>query len=364
MVTELSWKKGSNIMSHNWKKALLDESASIKQALQVIDKEALRVALIVSNKRELKGVVTDGDIRRALISGISLDKKVSEIANHSPVTADANTDLEELSERMKKLDILFIPLLNGKKLVGLHTLHQTLNYPTKDTPVFIMAGGFGTRLRPLTDECPKPMLRIGDKPMLEIVIDCFIKYGFKHFFISTHYLPEVISSYFGDGNKWGIDITYIHEDTPLGTGGALGLLPLSCHDKSLILINGDILTKVNFDKLLSFHHKNNADATMCVREYEYQVPFGVVEGEGNVINSIVEKPIQRFFVNAGIYVISPKLLESVRRNSYLDMPTLLERNIALNNKVIKFPVHEYWLDIGRMDDFNRAQTDIKLLGFN
>lgn len=351
-------------MSHNWENALLDESASIKQALEVIDREALRVALIVNDERELKGVVTDGDIRRGLIAGISLEEKVSEIANKTPITADASADKDTLSELMKKLDILFIPLIEGNKIVGLQTLYQILHVSNKDNPVFIMAGGFGTRLRPLTDKCPKPMLKIDDKPMLEIVINCFIKYGFKKFFISTHYLPEVITSYFGDGRDWDIEITYIHEETPLGTGGALGLLPESCYKESLILINGDILTKVNFDKLLAFHNENHADATMCVREYEYQVPFGVVEGDGNIISSIVEKPIQRFFVNAGVYVLSPDIIKSVSRNSYLDMPSLLEQQISFNSKVIKFPLHEYWLDIGRMDDFRRAQTDIKLLGFN
>ena len=351
-------------MSHNWENALLNESATIKQTLEVIDKEALRVALIVNSARELIGVVTDGDIRRGLISGFSLEEKVSEIANKTPLTVNVNTDKTTLTELMKKHDILFIPLMEGKKLVGLHTFYETLHVSEKDNPVFIMAGGFGTRLKPLTDKCPKPMLKIGNKPMLEIVINCFIKYGYRKFFISTHYLPEVITSYFGDGRDWDIEITYIHEETPLGTGGALGLLPESCYKESLILINGDILTKVNFDKLLAFHNENHAGATMCVREYEYQVPFGVVEGDGNIISSIVEKPIQRFFVNAGVYVLSPDIIKSVSRNSYLDMPSLLEQQISLNSKVIKFPLHEYWLDIGRMDDFRRAQTDIKLFGFN
>lgn len=351
-------------MSHNWENALLEESASIKEALAVIDREALRVALIVNKKRELKGVVTDGDIRRGLIAGVSLEDKVFKIANKSPVTADASTEKTTLSELMKKLDILFIPLMEGKKLVGLKTLYQALHVSQKDNPVFIMAGGFGTRLKPLTDKCPKPMLKIGDKPMLEIVINCFIKYGYSNFFVSTHYLPEVITSYFGDGSDWNIKITYIHEEKPLGTGGALGLLPESCYDKSLVLINGDILTKVNFDKFLAFHIENDADATMCVREYEYQIPFGVVEGDENMVSSIVEKPTHRFFVNAGIYALSPDVIKTVSKDNYLDMPSLIEQQISLNNKVLKFPVHEYWLDIGRMDDFRRAQTDINGLGLD
>jgi NDP-sugar pyrophosphorylase family protein len=207
------------------------------------------------------------------------------------------------------------------------------------------------------------MLKVGGKPILETLIRNFIKAGFQNFYISTHYMPEQIENYFGDGTDLGVNITYVHEDEPLGTGGALGLLPDDLpKGLPLIMMNGDVLTKVDFQRLLDFHNENQADATMCVREYDYQIPYGVINGEGNKITSMVEKPIQRFFVNAGIYVVSPQVINSVPQNHKIDMPTLLEQHMEQRNNILMFPIHEYWLDIGRMDDFNRAQADIHSLG--
>jgi NDP-sugar pyrophosphorylase family protein len=261
---------------------------------------------------------------------------------------------------MDEKDLISIPLLNNGKVVGLETLHHVMHKTKYDNPVFLMAGGFGTRLRPLTDNCPKPLLKIGDKPILETLLLRFIKSGFHHFYISTHYLPEMIREHFGAGEKWGVNITYVHENQPLGTGGALGLLPKDVPDLPLLVINGDVLTKIDFESLLDFHTTKNANATMSVREYDYQVPFGVIESVGYQIKGMVEKPVHRFHVNAGIYVISQSIVKSVKENEYIDMPTLLER--YLGDNVLMYPFHDYWLDIGRMDDFNRAQSDIKTLG--
>ena len=208
------------------------------------------------------------------------------------------------------------------------------------------------------------MLKVGDKPILEVLLRQFIDHGFHRFFISTHYLPEVITEYFGDGSRFGVDIQYVHEETPLGTGGALGLLPEDALSHPLIMINGDILTKVDFEKLLHFHNDHDVIATMCVREYEYQVPFGVIESDGLYIDGMVEKPLHRFFVNAGVYVVDPNVCANVEKNSYIDMPSLLEKYIAAGGKVLQFPIHEYWLDIGRMDDFKRAQMDVVSLGLS
>lgn len=351
-------------MIDSWKKVVLGPSATIRRALEVIDAESLRVALVQNEAGHLAGVVTDGDIRRGLLEGISLDDAVSLVMNTSPITAEYDTSRQELLAKMNKLDILFLPIVRGGLLVGLETLHDALvNKPRYENPVFIMAGGFGTRLKPLTDSCPKPMLEVGDKPILETLIKSFIDAGFFNFFISTHYMPELIRNYFGDGSELGINITYVHEEKPLGTGGALGLLPTSLpRDLPLIMINGDVLTKVDFNRLLHFHTENNADATMCVREHEYQVPYGVISGEGNKIVEMTEKPVQRFFVNAGIYVVSPSIISSVPKNHRVDMPTLLENRISEGNDVLMFPLHEYWLDIGKMDDFKQAQIDIKTLG--
>ncbi|MEM5534770.1 nucleotidyltransferase family protein [Neptuniibacter pectenicola] len=351
-------------MSHSWEKILIGPTASIKEALVLINNESLRVALVVDEHRHLLGVVTDGDIRRGLLGNLGLDANVSAVMNANPFTVSSGVSRDELVLLMEEQAILSVPVVESDKVVGLETLHAVLAKPKYENPIFIMAGGFGTRLRPLTDNCPKPMLNIGDRPILETVLQSFIKAGFVNFYISTHYMPEKIRNYFGDGSKWKVSIEYIHEDSPLGTGGALGLLPSGMPDLPIIMMNGDVLTKVDFERLLNFHNENSADATMCVREYEYQIPYGVVNGDGNRIVSMVEKPVQRFFVNAGIYVVGQEIARSLPRNHVIDMPTLLENNIERHKKVLMFPIYEYWLDIGRMDDFNRAQSDILSLGFD
>lgn len=352
-------------MSHNWKNTLIDPDSTIREALEIIDRESLRGAIIVDPNRKLLGVVSDGDIRRGILAGVSLDDYVSKVMNTKPTIATKEISKQQLIGLMESKDILSIPLVENGIIIGLHTLHESLHKPSLENPVFIMAGGFGTRLKPLTDNCPKPMLKIGSKPILETLIRSFIKAGFVNFYISTHYMPEQIQEHFGDGAEFGISITYVHEDSPLGTGGALGLLPDDLpQGLPLIMINGDVLTKVDFQRLLEFHVENDADATMCVREYDYQIPYGVVNGEGNKITSMVEKPIQRFFVNAGIYVLSPRVIQSVPENNRIDMPTLLEEHMEERDNVLMFPIHEYWLDIGRMDDFNRAQADFHTLGLD
>jgi len=352
-------------MSHCWNNVLIKPDNTIRDALEIINRESLRVVLVVDAQQSLLGVVTDGDIRRGLLNNLSLTSEVTQVMNGSPLTADANTSRDDLIAVMESNDILSIPLLDSGKVVGLETLHGMLSKPVYQNPVFLMAGGFGTRLRPLTDTCPKPMLSIGNKPILETVIRSFIKAGFVNFYISTHYMPEQIEQHFGDGSDLGVNITYVYEESPLGTGGALGLLPKDLpQDLPLIMMNGDVLTKVDFQRLLNFHIENQADATMCVREYDYQIPYGVINGEGNKITSMVEKPIQRFFVNAGIYVVSPRVIQSVPENHHIDMPTLLEEHMVERENILMFPIHEYWLDIGRMDDFNRAQADIHTLGLD
>ena len=349
-------------MSYSWKKILIKPESTVVDALRIIDNEALRIALVVNDEQQLLGVVTDGDIRRGILNKLPLDTPVVDIMSCSPITASVNTAKEHLVKLMESKGILAIPLMEENKVVGLETFHHLFEEKTYHNPVFIMAGGFGTRLRPLTDTCPKPMLKIGNKPILETVIRSFIKAGFVNFYISTHYMPEQIQNHFGDGSDLGVQISYVHEDSPLGTGGALGLLPDDLpQDLPLIMMNGDVLTKVDFERLLDFHTENQADVTMCVREYDYQIPYGVINGEGNKITSMVEKPIQRFFVNAGIYVVSPQVIQSVPENHHIDMPTLLEQHMNERDNILMFPIHEYWLDIGRMDDFNRAQADIHTL---
>ena len=204
------------------------------------------------------------------------------------------------------------------------------------------------------------MLKVGDKPILELILQSLVDTGFHRFYISTHYLPEMIQNHFGDGSKWNANIQYVHEEEPLGTGGALGLLPANEIQMPMLLMNGDLLTRIDYLSLLEFHHRHQGEATLCVREYENQIPYGVIQSDGYRIKQIVEKPVQRYFISAGIYILSPELIQRVLPGQRIDMPTLLEQEIAAGRNVNMFPVHEYWLDIGRIDDFNRAQAEVRL----
>lgn len=343
-----------------WRKALVNSDATLEQAIEVLDKAALRIALVVDASDRLLGTLTDGDVRRALLKHLPLETPVNQVMNGQPKTAEQSWTESRILAVMEQHELLQLPLVDAeKRVVGLANLHDILNKHRHDNPVFLMAGGFGTRLRPLTNNCPKPMLKVGDKPILEQILLNFVEAGFHRFYISTHYMPEVIRDYFGNGEKWGISIQYVHEAEPLGTGGALGLLPHDEIDQPLFMMNGDLLTSLNLHSFLEFHQTHNGIATMCVREYEHQVPYGVITSEGTQIKSMVEKPVHRFFVNAGIYLLDPALVNSVEPGTRIDMPTLLERQIDGGNAVNMFPIHEYWLDIGRMDDFHKAQTEVQ-----
>lgn len=344
-------------MSQDWKRILIGPTETILRVIEVIDKEALRAALVVDENENLLGVVTDGDIRRGLIKHVSVDSPVTEIMNTNPKVVTVEDSKSRVLDLMEIHDLLVIPIVDGTKLVGLETLQHLTKRRHYDNPVFLMAGGFGTRLRPLTDDCPKPLLKVGEKPILETILESFIDAGFHNFYISTHYMPEMIQDYFGDGSQKGVSINYVYENEPLGTGGALGLLPKDLGELPIIMMNGDVLTKVDFEHLLKYHSEHEATATMCVREYEYQVPYGVVTAENHKIVSMVEKPTHKFFVNAGIYVVGRDLARSVKPDQKIDMPSLLEACIANGDLVSMFPVHEYWLDIGKMNDFEKAQED-------
>ena len=332
--------------------------SSIHRAIEVIDQVGLRVALVVDSSHHLQGMVTDGDVRRGLLRGLTVESKISEVMNRSPLTAKVGTSRKVLLNMLSKGQLLAIPILDGARVVGLETFDGSQSVVKHHNPIFIMAGGFGKRLSPLTDHTPKPLLKVGEKALLEIALDRFIKLGFHNFYISTHYFAEMIREYFGDGSRWNVSIQYVHEDRPLGTGGALGLLPSDLSDLPVIMCNGDILTTMDYERLLDFHYKNKADLTMCVRDYEHQVPYGVVNADGNKITNIEEKPLQRSFINAGIYVINPALINSVERDTHIDMPDLIHQFIIGDANALLFPIHEYWMDIGAMADYKRAQVDI------
>jgi dTDP-glucose pyrophosphorylase len=342
----------------NWKSTLVGPNVTLESVIEAMDRSALRIMLVVDENDVLIGTLTDGDVRRAVLRHLPMDISVSRVMCSSPQVAQKDWSTDRILSVMKSADLLHLPVVDQYgRVVALETLHNLLNRRSLKNPVFLMAGGFGTRLYPLTRNCPKPLLKVGEKPILELILESFINAGFYRFFISTHYLPEMVRDHFGDGERWGVSIRYTHEETPLGTGGALGLLPHDEINDPLLMMNGDLLTALNYLDLLEFHTKHKCVATMCVREFEYQIPYGVVQGEGHFVQSLIEKPVQKFFVNAGIYVLDPQVIKSISPGTKIDMPTLLEQQIASGLNVAMFPVNDYWLDIGRMDDFKRAQIE-------
>ncbi len=345
-------------MGHKWQEILVSPNTSMEETISVIDKGALKLALVVDSERQLLGVVTDGDIRRALIRHLSMASEISSVMHKTPLIAAPNTSRTKLLNLMNAKGLTAIPIVKDGVVVGLETLQKVISAKRYDNPVFLMAGGFGTRLKPLTDNCPKPLLKLDDKPILETILENFIACGFHQFYISTHYMPEAIQQHFGNGEKWNVDIHYVHEETPLGTGGSLGLLPKNLPDLPVIMMNGDVLTKIDFELLLQYHNQHQPMCTMCVREDEYQVPYGVVEADESRIISLVEKPTHKYFINAGVYVVSQSLISTVDENQRVDMTDLIETAIANKDYVAMFPVHEYWLDIGKMVDFYQAQKDV------
>jgi dTDP-glucose pyrophosphorylase len=341
----------------NWKNTILKQTDTMEKAIQVLNKESLRIVMVVNDDDQLVGTITDGDIRRGLLGHLSVNSELSDFMFMKPTVALEEESRDDIFLKMKNLDLLQIPIVDkNNKVTGLETLHHLINNK-RDNPVFLMAGGFGKRLRPLTNDTPKPLLKVGGKPILESILEQFIREGFHNFYISIHYKADMIRRHFGDGSDRGVTIEYIHEKTPLGTAGSLGLLPDNIQNLPILMMNGDLLTRIDFLELLRFHELKGGDATVCVREYDLQVPYGVIKAEGSLIVSIKEKPKHKFFVNAGIYILDPKILREVDGLSYLDMPQLLERKIDGLGQVNMFPMHEYWLDIGQIDQFEQAQKD-------
>lgn len=338
---------------------LVPPSITIEQAIKRLDELPIKLLLVVrrlSGKCLLLGTVTDGDIRRALLKYHPLSSSIEGVMNKEPKSLLPDDSSLMAKGLMQQYGIHAVPVVNEQGQI-LDLIKKSPQAKKRDNAVFLMAGGFGTRLRPLTNDCPKPMLKVGDKPILETIMEQFISRGFHNFYISTHYLNEQIEGHFGNGSKYGVNIDYIHEDIPLGTAGAIGLLPNDIKEKSIILMNGDLLTNMMFDEFLDYHLNEVSSISVGVKEYSFQVPFGVIDHSGNEISGIVEKPIHKEFINAGVYCITPEVMSSVKQGEYLDMPTLIQNALAEKNKVAMFPIHEYWLDIGRYSDYEKAQSE-------
>ena len=343
----------------DWENTIISPDSPILEAIRIIDAGAMQISLVVDAEQRIVGVVTDGDIRRAILKGISLDQPVHLIMNKKFTSLPLGTPQAEILNLMKRNDLRQIPIVNNYgQVVDLKILVDLIQPVPKDNWVVLMAGGRGTRLRPLTDYCPKPLLNIKNKPILEIILENLKEYCLHNIFMAVNYKSEMIEANFGNGRRWGVSINYLREESQLGTAGALGLLP-GRPKLPLIVMNGDLLTKINFQHLLDFHQAHKAHASMCVQEYNFQVPYGVVTIDQHRLKSIDEKPMQRFFVSAGIYVLEPEVLELIPKNKYFDMTTLFELIIGKGYETVAFPIREYWMDIGQLENYQQANGDYK-----
>jgi len=332
-------------------KLIFKDNSTFEEAIRLLDDNGNGVLPVVDGDNKFIGLVTDGDIRKAILNN-QLD--LEHIINKNPYKLGINTSKQQRVQYLKKILRRQLPIVDeDNRFVEIFTFDD-IEFNLITNPVIIMAGGLGTRLGELTKDTPKPMLKVGDKPILEQIIINFVKEGFYRFYISVNYLSEVIKDYFGDGTSLGIEIKYIEEKERLGTAGALSLIADEV-EEDIIVSNGDVLTQVNFNQFLKYHLEKGSDATMCVREISHNVPYGVVECLDNKLISIKEKPKYSFNINAGIYALSPKILKKIEYSKYLDMPTLFEKT---NDKYI-FSINDYWIDIGQKDDYVQANIDAK-----
>ena len=346
---------------------VVNPASSVREVMERIDKSGKGIALVLDESQHLIGTVTDGDIRRAILAGIDLNSSVTQLLaqrqdarDAGPLTAPVGTSDTILLHMMNETGVRQIPLVDeDNRVVDVTLLSDLVKEIELPIRAVVMAGGMGTRLRPLTDTLPKPMLPIGSKPLLELIVEGLKQSGIRRLNVATHYKGDVISDHFKDGQDFGVEITYVKEDQPLGTVGALSLLEDS--EDPLLVINGDILTRVDFREMLNFHREHKADLTIAVRQYEFNVPYGVVETDGVNVKAISEKPTVRQFINAGMYLLNPSVRRLVPNDQQYDMPDLIHRILSEGRPVVCFPVMEYWLDIGIEDHYVQAQTDMKNL---
>lgn len=340
---------------------VLKPSAKLRDAIKVMTDSRVGIALVADGSRRLLGVVTDIDIRKALLNRHSMESPIARAMTREPLTVSDQASREEIAAAFRRNARSYLPVVDAKRrLKGMVALLDYVTIPKRyPNWIVVMAGGAGKRLRPLTDKVPKPLVRIGDKPILELLVDQLVASGFGRFIFTVNYLAEQIKDYCGNGERWGVQIEYVHESRPLGTAGALGLIKRDLGGTFLV-VNGDILTKVNFSALLNFHKTEKALATICIKQHEIQVPYGVIELQDHKLERFVEKPVQRYYVNAGIYAFEPDVLSRLPRNAHCDMPELLQRIRARKPRSVAcFPLQEYWLDVGRPQDHDRATNDYR-----
>lgn len=355
-------------MASKVEEAMVDLNVPVRQVMRKINLSGFGIAVVVDDCEKVIATVTDGDIRRAILGNIDLDLPIQTLLDqqiHSrgnPIVALEGTDQSELLEMMRYHSVRQIPLIDQNGcLVDIAVLNALISEQELPITAVVMAGGYGTRLRPLTEQLPKPMLPVGDKPLLELIIQQLSRSGIHRVNLTTHYKADKIIEYFGNGRNFGVDISYVEEDEPLGTAGSLSLLEDS--DLPVLVINGDILTKVDFRAMLEFHAEHVADMTVAVRQHEFLIPYGVVDTNGSHVNSITEKPVMRHLINAGMYLLGREALKFIPIGEPYTMPELISKLITEGKSVISFPVEEYWLDIGHQADYAQAQEDAKKEGF-
>lgn len=341
----------------NWEAVLISPDTPLRRAIAKIDAAGTQMALVVDADRRLLGTLSDGDFRRGMLAGMELKDPVERCMYRSPTTAHEGEAHESILQRMRQLVLHQIPVLdhNGR-VVGLKTIDDFLSVTARDNWVIIMAGGLGSRLKELTHHKPKPMLQVGKRPLLETILGRFAEQGFRHIWLAVNYLGEQIEEYFGNGTKMGVELRYLRENKRMGTAGALSLLP-EVPDNPVLVTNADLLATVNYAEMLESHVQSEALATMAVREYEYQIPYGVVRTAEDRIAKLEEKPVHQTLVNAGIYALSPAAVRRVPKDAFFDMPDLFSALLAERKAVRYHRIDGYWLDIGRYEDYDKANGD-------
>jgi len=348
--------RASDPTVEKWRDAVVPMGTTILDAIHSLERSSLQIVLVVAAGDILSGTITDGDIRRGLLHGLDLTSQVDKIMNCDPLVAPPLFDRDTVVQLMKANKLRQLPVVDQQGcLVGLHMWNDVIEASSRTNRMVIMVGGRGVRLRPHTENCPKPMLPIEGKPMLEHILERGKAEGFRRFVFAINYLGHMIEDYFGDGSRWHVEIEYLREQSALGTAGALSLFSSSADDP-VVVSNGDVLTGIRYGELLDFHVRNDAAATMAVRMEEREHPFGVVLTDGIDIIGFEEKPVSRTQVNAGIYVLSRAALDALMPNEHCDMPTLFSRLEAGGARTIVYAIYEPWLDVGRDEDLRRANS--------
>lgn len=345
-------------MTNNIEKLLAYPYYSIKETLKLLDNGAKGIILVVNEQKKLLGTITDGDIRRAILKGISLEEKIEEIMHKNPKKVEQGASRDEIKDILIKNAIKELPIVDTNNIIiDMITINDILLPQGKENPVIIMAGGLGTRLKDLTKEIPKPMLRIGNEPILQHIVNNFKKYGFNKMFISVNYKAEIIENYFQDGYAYGTKIQYIKESKRLGTAGSIKLVE-NFIDKPFFVINGDIFTNLNLENMMGFHISNNFDITVGIRKHSFQIPYGVIKTNKSYITKVEEKPTIEYLINAGIYCLKSEIISLIPKDEYFEITDLI--NICIKNglKVGCYEIKDYWMDIGRIEDYNKVNDDI------